>query len=136
MSLQVKISNTLLKDGDEFQISITPNTDGYLYFFDFLSDSSIALVVPNQDMKDNFSKPGRNGNKPWERSVIPTRKTRSRRCISSSAWTHRRLGRFQSNRNADNIVFSAGMRASSCSRTGWPRAIPSAGGEDGADTYI
>ena len=109
MSLQVKISNTLLKHGEEFQISVTPNTDGYLYFFDFLSDSSIALVVPNLDLTDNFIKAGQK----WEQTVGAIRDPNKEDTIETlyfvfsqdpiAGWED-----FKSNRSVDNLVFSAG----------------------------
>jgi len=109
MSLQVKLSETFLKDGSEFAISITPNTDGYLYFFDFLSDNSVALVFPNQDMSDNRIKAGQR----WEQDAVAVCDPQKDFTIETlyfvfsqdpiSGWED-----FRSNRSSTDLVFSAG----------------------------
>lgn len=65
MELSVKLSETFLHDGEEFTLRVTPNTDGYLYFFDFLFDGSVALVFPNRLMQDNHIQAGQS----WERKI-------------------------------------------------------------------
>lgn len=109
MNLQVKLSETLLKDGEEFKISVTSNTDGYLYFFDFLSDNSVALVFPNQDLSDNRIR----ANQKWEQDAVAV-------CDPQKDFTIETLyfvfsadpivgwESFRSNRSATQLVFSAG----------------------------
>ncbi|MGC9362845.1 MAG: DUF4384 domain-containing protein, partial [Candidatus Syntrophosphaera sp.] len=46
IDLRVKLSNTLLRDGERIDLDVTANRDGYLYIFDFLPDNSVALVFP------------------------------------------------------------------------------------------
>lgn len=109
MSLQVKLSDTLLKDGDLFELAITPNTDGYLYFFDFLSDNSVMLVFPNKHLRDNRISAGQN----WSQKV-------GVRCDPLKEITIETLyfvfsmdpiagwESFRSSSGADDLVFSAG----------------------------
>lgn len=61
LDLKVSASNTLLKDGESFDLEIKPTMDGYIYIFDFLPDNSVSLAFPTPQMKDNTLK----ANLPW-----------------------------------------------------------------------
>lgn len=109
LRLDVQISETLLKDGDEFSLALTPNASGYLYLFDFLSDGSATLVFPNQDMPDNSLQAGRK----WQQNLRAVSDPQRDYCIETlyfvyslepiSGWED-----FRSNRSAGDLVFSAG----------------------------
>lgn len=109
LALQVKLSETFLQDAEQFNISVTPNADGYLYFFDFLSDSSVALVFPNQDLSDCRIKAGVT----WEQPAVAVCDPDKDFTIETlyfvfstepiSGWEE-----FRSNRNASDLVYSAG----------------------------
>lgn len=51
--LDVKLSETYLSDGERFEVFVTPNTDGYIYLFNFYPDDSVGLIFPNQLHPDN-----------------------------------------------------------------------------------
>ncbi len=54
--LDLDLSETLLQDGEEFNISVKPSQNGYLYLFNFLADNSVVLFFPTIQFKDNFLK--------------------------------------------------------------------------------
>lgn len=109
MHLKLKLSETLLKDREDFTISLIPSVAGYLYFFDFLSDSSVALVYPNADYRDNYLRAGEN----WEQKLSAVCDPNSDYSIETlyfvfsmdpiAGWED-----FRSNRNSQDFVFSAG----------------------------
>ncbi len=109
LRLDLQLSETLLKDGDEFRLSVTPNSSGYLYLFDFLSDGTATLVFPNQDMRDNSLQAGQI----WKQKLRAVSDPQRDYCIetlyfvysleSISGWED-----FRSNRSAGDLVFSAG----------------------------
>lgn len=51
--LKVSLSNTLLRDGERFEVAATANSDGWLYIFDFLPDQSVTLAFPTRLFPDN-----------------------------------------------------------------------------------
>ncbi|MCB5261189.1 MAG: DUF4384 domain-containing protein [Candidatus Cloacimonetes bacterium] len=109
LRLDVQLSETLLKDGDEFTLRVTPNASGYLYLFDFLSDGSATLVFPNRDMQEN----GLQAGQAWQQNLRAVSDPDRDYCIETlyfvyslepiSGWED-----FRSNRSADELVFSAG----------------------------
>ncbi|MDD2230010.1 MAG: DUF4384 domain-containing protein [Candidatus Cloacimonetes bacterium] len=58
IDMNVKLSKTLLKDKEEFSLTVTPNQDGYLYLFDYLPDNSVAMVFPTLRFPANVLKSG------------------------------------------------------------------------------
>lgn len=109
LSLSVKLSNTLLRDREEFDLTITANADGYLYIFDFLSDNSVAMVFPTLLYKDNQIK----RNQTWKETLVAVADPNRELSIETlyfvfatdpiSGWED-----FRSNKNVDDLVFSAG----------------------------
>lgn len=109
MELKLKLSNSLLKDGETFKLSLSPNMAGYFYFFNFLSDGSVALVAPNLDYLDNYLEAGEK----WEQTITAICDTILDYSIETlyfvfsldpiAGWED-----FRSNRNSQDLVFSAG----------------------------
>lgn len=54
LELKVVLSEVMLSDGDEFNLSLFPNQDGYLYMFDFYPDNTVAMVFPTLVLEDNY----------------------------------------------------------------------------------
>ncbi len=109
LKLEVKLSETLLKDGDQFTLCVVPNTAGYLYLFDFLSDGSAALVFPNPDLPDNALQAGEK----WERTLRAVCDKERDYSIETLYFIYSTVPingweDFRSNRNASDLVFSAG----------------------------
>lgn len=109
MTMDVKISETLLHSGEQFSLSITPNTDGYLYIFNFLSDQSVVMVFPRQDMQDNQLVAGQ----PWKQNLSAVCDPDKDFIIETlymifSADKIAGWEAFQSNRNEADLVFSTG----------------------------
>jgi len=71
LHLDLEVNERLLKAGDELIIRARPSADGYLYVFDFLSDNSVMLMLPNAAMPDNAVPAGT-----W--LEMPTRQERAR----------------------------------------------------------
>ena len=71
LRLDLEVNERLLKAGDELIIRARPSADGYLYVFDFLSDNSVMLMLPNAAMPDNAVSAGT-----W--LEMPTRQERAR----------------------------------------------------------
>lgn len=71
LGLDLEVNDRLLKAGDELIIRARPSADGYLYVFDFLSDNSVMLMLPNAAMPDNAVSAGT-----W--LEMPTRQERAR----------------------------------------------------------
>ncbi|MDP3115443.1 MAG: hypothetical protein Q8M98_11845 [Candidatus Cloacimonadaceae bacterium] len=107
--LNVKLSNTLLRNKEEFELSITPNTDGYLYIFDFLCDNSVAMVYPTMQYTSN--RIGKD--QTWRETLVAVADPNRDLTIETlyfvfatepiSGWED-----FRSNKNVDDLVFSAG----------------------------
>ncbi|MDZ4181918.1 MAG: hypothetical protein U1B83_03490 [Candidatus Cloacimonadaceae bacterium] len=109
LNLSVKLSNTLLRNREEFELSIRPNTDGYLYIFDFLSDNSVAMVYPTMQYTSN--RIGKD--QTWRETLVAVADPNRDLTIETlyfvfatepiSGWEE-----FRSNKNVDDLVFSAG----------------------------
>ncbi|MCB5234356.1 MAG: DUF4384 domain-containing protein [Candidatus Cloacimonetes bacterium] len=112
MNLRVELSENLLKHKDQFVLSLTPNVDGYLYIFEFLNDSSVAMVFPNVYLSENYLAAGENWRQtleahcpPDEDAVIETLYfIFSRDPIAG--WEE-----FEANLNAQEMVYSAGEQS-------------------------
>ncbi len=58
-----------LSKSDELQLDFHANVDCYLYLFNFLSNDSVQLVLPNKYIHNNFYRAGTNGQE-LKQSVI------------------------------------------------------------------
>lgn len=65
LDLKVRLSNTLLRDGERFEVAATANSDGYLYIFDFLPDQSVTLAFPTRLYPNNRIEAG----EPWTQQL-------------------------------------------------------------------
>lgn len=109
LDLSVELSNTLLKDGAEFELAVTANQDGYLYIFDFLADNSVTLVYPNLTMKTNTVRK----NQPWKQNLTAAADPSREITIETlyivystepiSGWEN-----FRANTSSQDLVFTAG----------------------------
>ena len=108
-NIKVGLSNSLLKDGEQFKVSVTSNADGYLYIFDFLPDNSVAMVYPNKLFPNNFIKT----QEPWIQQFTGVTLPGKEHCIETlyfvfstepiSGWED-----FCSNVSAQEYVLSGG----------------------------
>lgn len=109
MALGVELSETLLKHGETFKIQIKTNSDGYLYGFDFLADDSVTMFFPTQNHSNNRISAGQ----AWIQDAVAICDPGREITIETlyfvfskdpiSGWEN-----FRSNRNAEDLVFSAG----------------------------
>ncbi len=109
MSLKVDLSETLIRSGERIEMELSSNSDGYLYLFDFLSDGSVALVFPRQDMQDNYIEAGQS----WKQELGVICEPDKDFIIETlyfvfskepiQAWE-----KFKTNKNEYEIYFSAG----------------------------
>lgn len=109
LDMQVELSNTLLKDGEKFELEVSTNQDGYLYIFDFLSDNSVILVYPNLTVRSNTLNKG----KPWRLDLTAVADPSRSMTIETlylvystepiSGWES-----FRANTGTQDLVFSAG----------------------------
>ncbi|MCK9435001.1 MAG: DUF4384 domain-containing protein [Candidatus Cloacimonetes bacterium] len=109
MALGVELSETLLNHGETFQIQIRTNSDGYLYGFDFLADNSVTLFFPTQNRSNNRIAAGQ----AWIQDAVAICDPDREITIETlyfvfskdpiAGWEN-----FRSNRNAEDLVFSAG----------------------------
>ncbi|MDY0151233.1 MAG: DUF4384 domain-containing protein [Candidatus Cloacimonas sp.] len=109
LTLDIALSETLIKSGENFSLAITPNADGYLYLFDFYADGSAALVFPTVDNAENSLR----ANEKWNRTlgaICDPEKDYSIETLYFVYSTKPINGweDFRSNRSAQELVFSAG----------------------------
>ena len=71
LHLELEVNERLLKAGDELVVRARSSADGYLYVFNFLSDNSVMLMLPNAALPDNAIYAGK-----W--LEMPTRQERDR----------------------------------------------------------
>lgn len=112
LDMELWISNNLLKDGEEFEISISPPQDGYLYIFNFLPDQSVALVLPTMSNPEHSLKAHQKWQQKLRAMVAPNyeHSIETLYFVFSTApikgWEH-----FRRNENAKELVFSAGQES-------------------------
>jgi hypothetical protein len=109
LELKVELSNTALKDGEEFDLSISANRDGYLYIFDFLPDNTVALVLPTRSHPFNELKRDRAWHEKIGTRMMPGEKHSIETLyfvFSTSVMAG--IDDFRRNENAEDLVFSAG----------------------------
>ena len=59
LSAKLSLSETDLKEGDEINIFYQVSEDSYVYIFSIAADGSVTLLLPNSNIKDNFTRAGR-----------------------------------------------------------------------------
>ena len=59
LSAKLSLSETDLKEGDEVMVFYQVSEDSYVYIFSIAADGSVTLLLPNSNMPDNFTRPGR-----------------------------------------------------------------------------
>jgi len=112
LDLKVEISETNLRHNEEFDLSVTASRDGFLYIFDFLPDNSVALSFPTLSFENNRIK----ANEPWQQkmtAVIEEGEEHSIETLYFVFSTEAIAGwyDFRSNRDANDLVFSAGQES-------------------------
>ncbi|HHV37712.1 MAG TPA: DUF4384 domain-containing protein [Candidatus Cloacimonetes bacterium] len=112
MNLSVELSNNLLRHGDDFELSITPNVDGYLYLFDFLNDSSVAMVFPNVYITENRLAAGED----WSQTLVAQCPPDEDAVIETLYFVFSRdpiagWEEFEANLSAQELVYSAGEQS-------------------------
>jgi hypothetical protein len=112
LDLNVELSETSLRHNEEFDLSVTANRDGFLYIFDFLPDNSVALSFPTLTYENNRIK----AKEPWQQkmtAVIEEGEEHSIETLYFVFSTEAIEGwyKFSSNRDAENLVFSAGQES-------------------------
>ncbi len=58
IALKLEVSKTALQEGEEAEILITANRDGYVYLFNVSPDDSVTLLLPNRLRKDHQCRAG------------------------------------------------------------------------------
>lgn len=109
LDIKINLSESLLRDKEDFSLSVTPNQDGYLYLFDFLPDNSVTMVFPTILFPANQLK----AKEPWQQKLTAVVAPYASHSIETlyfvyslepiSGWED-----FKSNRSATELVFSAG----------------------------
>lgn len=59
ISVNLSLSRSALKEGDEVKIFYQANKECYVYIFSVAADGSVTLLLPNSINKDNYIKPDR-----------------------------------------------------------------------------
>lgn len=112
LDLKVELSETSLRNNEEFDLSVTANQDGFLYIFDFLPDNSVALCFPTLSYENNRVK----AKEPWKQRMgvkIAEGDEHSIETLYFVFSTEAIEGwyQFSSNRDSENLVFSAGQQS-------------------------
>jgi hypothetical protein len=109
--INLELSDTYVKDGTDLTIRVIPETDGYLYLFDFLSDNSVVLIYPNLiDRANQVTQ-----DKPKQLVVTAVKGIDDKAAVTVetiyAVFSKTELvgwERFQIQDSKDNIIFSAG----------------------------
>jgi hypothetical protein len=109
LDLKVQLSETLLKNNEQFTLELTPNQDGYLYIFDFLPDNSVLVVYPTLHYPESLIIK----DTAWKQTLTAVTSPDKKHSIETlyfvfsevpiSGWEN-----FKSNSNFTELIFSAG----------------------------
>lgn len=105
------LNDNYVKSGSDITIKVKAYNDGFIYVFNFLSDNSVILMLPNLASKDN--KVLREQAKDWTFTAYKDKESGSNVTVETiyvvySVQEIFGWQKFKNNVNSQNIIFSAG----------------------------